>query len=393
MKYMIPVLVALALVPTVYYFFLFRRIEKTLGLDAKKPVWVAVRILLCLIVWHFTWQVTSTVAIILYFIALTDIAVRLVDLLIRKITKKSNEEAGRKCWQTAVGLCLIPAALVTTMFIYGTVNIRNIVETHYTVTTDKDIPEDGFRICFFSDVHCGVAVGPEEYERVSREIDSKKADAVILGGDLLDFLSEQEEVEAMFASFGSIRTTCGIYYIFGNHDRTGDYKESVFTEEYIIGLCEKNGIKVLQDEQVSLGNGILLVGREDSTTKYGRIRKTPEELLEGVDEDKFILVADHEPTDYAKLAANGADTVLNGHLHVGQIIPVNLLIQMYNSEHVIYGRYFISQNGTRRAEADGPAKNGDGTATSIVTSGLVGWAYPIRTSGHSEYCIIDLVKE
>lgn len=391
-KYMTLVLILFALVPTVYYYFVFRRIFKTAGADNTKPLFIAIEVLLCLIAWHFMSHVTSGVAIFLYLFALTDVFVLVVNFIICKATGKTNDEAGRKAWKIIFGYCLIPLVLISSYFVFGYINMRNVVETHYTVTTDKEIPKDGFRVCFLSDVHCGIALTTEDYERICRRIENAQPDIVILGGDLLDFNSEQKDVEEMFAAFGSIKTSKGIYYIFGNHDRTADYKESIFSEEYIIGQCEKNGIVVVQDEWINFDNGINMLGREDATTKYGRIRKPVEELFEGIDDSDFLLVADHQPSEYALLAKHGADLVLAGHLHAGQLFPSSLLLVPYNEEHVNYGRYRITQDGNVRMNADGPAKDGEGTSTTIISSGLAGWSYPIRTAGCSEYCIIDITN-
>ncbi len=392
-KYMTLVLILFALVPTVYYFFLFRRIFRTAGADHTKPIWVCADILLCLGAWHFMSHVTSGVAIFLYLIALTDLLVLLIDLIIRKASGKTNDEAGRHVWKRIFGYCLIPIVLITGYFIFGSINMRSVRETHYTVTTPKEITDGGYRVCFVSDVHCGIANDTEDYELICRRIAGAQPDIVILGGDMLDFNSQQEAVEEMFAAFGSIKTKDGIYYIFGNHDRTADYKESVFSEQWIIDQCESNGIAVLQDEWLDLGNGINMLGREDATTKYDRIRKSLDELFEGVDVSEFILVADHQPSEYAQLAQHGTDLALAGHLHAGQLFPSSLLLVPFNDEHVNYGRYLITQDGNVRAPADGPAKDGEGTATAIITSGLAGWSYPIRTAGCSEYCIIDIVNE
>ena len=110
------------------------------------------------------------------------------------------------------------------------------------------------------------------------------------------------------------------------------------------------------------------------------------------DSSKFVIVADHQPKDYSELAELGADPILNGHLHAGQIFPLSVVVSLGNKEHVSYGRYRVTQNGNHRMAEDGPATEGQGTSTAIVSSGLVGFAYAIRTTGPSEYCIIDIVS-
>ena len=55
---------------------------------------------------------------------------------------------------------------------------------------------------------------------------------------------------------------------------------------------------------------------------------TPQQLTEGLDQTKPILVLDHEPDELSELAAAGADLDLSGHTHDGQLFPANLIVSM-----------------------------------------------------------------
>ena len=161
MQYMVPVLIVLALIPTAYYFFLIRRIIRTAGQDPNKPVFIAIELALCAVAWHFLCQVTSTGAIILLLFLIADIVVLLVDLIIRKITGQPSFLSGwlkentgsaaaiaatgktgtaRKIWRIIAGFCIVPLAFALYSLLYGGYNIRNTVETHYTVTQIKIYP-------------------------------------------------------------------------------------------------------------------------------------------------------------------------------------------------------------------------------------------------------------
>ncbi|MCD8021911.1 MAG: hypothetical protein LUF30_02655 [Lachnospiraceae bacterium] len=83
-----------------------------------------------------------------------------------------------------------------------------------------------------------------------------------------------------------------------------------------------------------------------------------------INPDKPFLVIDHQPSQLNELAAAGADLILSGHTHDGQMFPANLITRLgwMNS----YGKLEI------------------GTATSIVTSGAGTWGPPIRIGTHNE---------
>jgi len=391
-KYMNVVLAVLAILPTAYFFYLIRRLFKTLRFDVNSKKILVITTIISIVIWHFCTHVTGTIALFLFSILTIEMVVHIFDLIFTNILTKSGHLQVLTVWKTIFGSLLIPVTVTVVMFICGYFNIRNVVETHYTVETDKTLPSD-YRICFLADVHCGNVLKTEDYFRIAEEINSKNIDLLIIGGDLVDYNTKQDVAEKMMEAFSTIKTKDGMYFVFGNHDRVGDYKESLFTEQYIIELCEKNGIRVLQDEYIDFDNGVSIVGREDKDTKYGRYRKSAEQVFDGVDTEKFVIVADHQPSDYKVLAQLGADLILGGHIHAGQIFPANLLIKLTNPEHVISGRYLVSAKKNKKAKPDGPCKLQDGTATAIVSSGFVGWSYPVRTVAHSEYCIIDIQSE
>ena len=63
-----------------------------------------------------------------------------------------------------------------------------------------------------------------------------------------------------------------------------------------------------------------MIGRMD---KSAGGRKSASEMIEGLDSDKYMIMLDHQPSDYAAEAEAGADLVLSGHTHGGQMLPIN----------------------------------------------------------------------
>ena len=66
--------------------------------------------------------------------------------------------------------------------------------------------------------------------------------------------------------------------------------------------------------------------------------------------------------------------MLSGHTHNGQIWPLGLIVQALDKGTILYGHEVR------------------GGMDVIVSSGLVGWGYPMRTEGHSEYVTVHLTN-
>ena len=68
----------------------------------------------------------------------------------------------------------------------------------------------------------------------------------------------------------------------------------------------------------------------------------------------------------------GTALILSGYTHAGQILSIGLISPLFHMNDLNYG-YVKGSN-----------------LNEIVTSGIAGWGYPIRTEKHSEYVIIDI---
>ena len=104
-------------------------------------------------------------------------------------------------------------------------------------------------------------------------------------------------------------------------------------------------------------------------------RQPIDELLKGIDAKRYMIVLDHQPNDYAAESAAGADLVLSGHTHGGQLIPINFVGEWLGANDRTYGR-------EKR-----------GTTEFIVTSGISDWAIGFKTGTKSEYVVLNLLGE
>lgn len=266
------------------------------------------------------------------------------------------------------------AALAIT-FVYlaaGWYQAHHVWRTAYTVETDK--PVGSLRIVQFADSHVGNTFSGAGFLEHVRAMQEEDPDIVVVTGDYVDDDTSKEDMIAACEALGTLETTYGVYFVFGNHDK-GYYspEHRGYTGDDLIRELEKNGVTVLQDETVPLGSGFYLIGRKDrSEEQRSGGRASMEELTSGLDRDRYSIVLDHQPGDYEAQTAAGVDLVLSGHTHGGQFFPINDMGQILGVDDKTYGL-------ERRGDTD-----------FIVTSGISDWSFQFKTGCRSEYVVVDI---
>ena len=353
----------------VYYYFFIRRIVSLLGFRTDLREFragiagaAALLVLPAYNIWGF-WAV-----VVLYNFAFA-LLFELVNLIVKRKGK------GRKRWNIIYRSGLLPVLCTGAALAYGFWNMGHVVRTEYTVYTDKPIREEGYRLCLVSDLHYGDVMQKERLQECCREISRNRPDFLILCGDIVDEYTTGGQVEEVFQELSGVRTEYGIYYVYGNHDR-GRYGDAVdFTEEELKQTIVDSGIQILKDETVTLNGEVTLLGREDRTNPEGDGRISARELIRQADPGRFLLLLDHQPRDLRENAALGYDLQLSGHTHGGQIWPTGEISNLLGFGEMSYGYERI------------------GGLQVIVSSGMAGGAYPVRTGKHSEYVVVDICPE
>ena len=374
---MIPV----GLLTGVYLFLMIRRALIAFGVDIKKKPVLAAALLVSLIAGVAACFFRKLWALILYYIVILDLLLRLCDLLVRKILKKKDEKAEKtyenstlRKWLYSSGL--VPVLVTAVIMICGVITMNNVIATTYEVQTEKALRPEGYRVVMIADSHYGVAGSYEDLVIKADEISSLSPDAVILCGDIVDETTEPAQVDEIFDAFGGIRTAYGVYFVWGNHDRSSAALHTQFSEEYLRNVIAENGITILEDEVLNINDDLVIVGREDKyEAKKGKDRKPMEVLMQDVDKSRFVICADHQPSSFEEESRCGVDLILSGHTHGGQIWPARQVEEILALDDGIYGRYEI------------------GNTTAIVTSGFYGWSWPVKSGVPSEYVVADIRKK
>lgn len=309
--------------------------------------------------------------VVLHLLVISSVA-QLFNFILKKCFKEKYS-TGFSLWKKLYGYGIIPILVTALLLSAGYVNMHNVVRTDYTVYTDKSIDEDGYRVVLVADVHYGVSINKEKLQEKCQEISGLGADLIVLCGDIVDSGTSKEEMETVFEVFGKAESKYGVFYVYGNHDR-GHTHGGAFTNTELENSIKDSGIKILKDEVYDLDGGLCLVGREDRGYTIGTVqRKSIKELTEGIDDNKYVLVLDHQPTEYAENGKANVDLLLSGHTHAGQLWPMNIIFKLFGINDAVYGRVQIDED-----------------TEAIVTSGFAGWSYPVKTSAPAEYVVIDI---
>lgn len=252
---------------------------------------------------------------------------------------------------------------------------HHVWKTEYSIQSEK--LAQNLKIIGFADSHTGTTFHAQGFAKHVAAMQQQNPDIVIVAGDFVDDDTSKEDMIATCKILGEMKTTYGVYFVFGNHDN-GYYGPAYrgFSGQELVAELEKNGVKVLRDDTVLVADTLYIVGRRDYSVEKERrgTRQSMQELTAKLDKDKFIFVADHQPTDYENQANSGVDMVFSGHTHGGQLFPFNQVGKWIGANDLVYGH-------EKRQNTD-----------FIVTSGLSDWAIKFKTGTKSEYVVINLNK-
>lgn len=250
---------------------------------------------------------------------------------------------------------------------------HNVWKTEYNLLTSKKMPS--LKILMFADSHIGTTFNAKGFAKHLADMEKQRPDVVIVAGDFVDDDTTKADMIASCKALGSISTKYGIYFVSGNHDK-GYYgaQRRGFSEAELLDELTKNGIKVLRDEKVLIGDAFYIIGRRDLSEEKERRgqRLSMADFVKSLDKDKYIIVADHQPADYDNQAKAEADLVLSGHTHGGQLFPFNYVGKWIGANDAIYGH-------EKRGNTD-----------FIVTSGISDWSIKFKTGTKSEYVVINV---
>lgn len=316
-----------------------------------------------------------------FFVYFTGIMFILQIVRIITIPFRDHEDPKARNPLGAFLLLLICIFISLSVNIYGKANAQHLWLTQYQVNIDKIVSNHGeMKIALVADLHIGANSKPSLMQKMVNTINEQEADVILIAGDIFNAAySEIEDPQEYIDILKQFKSKNGVYIVYGNHDveskMLGGFNITDYAEQHrspeMDKFIKKCGFNVLDDKMIIV-NGVQIAGRLDGTvtgTDATR-RATASELLGSCDVTMPIIVLEHEPLDFDALRKNGADLVLSGHTHGGQIFPGNLISKAFYAN--TYG--FKTVKGCK----------------SLVTSGVGYYGPPIRLGTHSEVVVLDV---
>lgn len=245
---------------------------------------------------------------------------------------------------------------------------------------DEKIPAafDGFVLCQVSDVH-NEARG-EGNAALLRALREAAPDLICITGDFLD--SRRTDLDFALELAGQLAEIAPAVYATGNHEA-----RRMDLSALEAGLAAL-GVQVLRDDWMPLARGgeeIALLGLDDPGFSAGEDWT----LAEGLDQtqarlsallaqagDRFSLVLSHRPELLPAYAEAGADLVLSGHAHGGQVRLPGI------------GGLFAPGQGILPRLTSGVYARGE--TRLVVSRGLGNSAFPLRVFNPPEIVTVTL---
>lgn len=271
-----------------------------------------------------------------------------------------------------MAILIIAAAALLALLIWTLWANRALVTTE-TEVRSAALPEefDGFRIAQVSDLH-----NTEFGEGGGRLFDLLRAsapDIIVVTGDLVD--SRRTDVDAAVRFIEGAAGIAPVYYVTGNHESRLDF-------DSIAPLLSEAGAVLLRNEAAYFerdGARIMLAGIDDPAfirTGAPAPERAAQELSMLPEPELFTVLLAHRPDLVETYASYGADLVLSGHAHGGQV-RLPLIGALYAPGQGLFPGYTSGLHDV------------DGTQM-IVSRGLGNSLFPLRFNNRPELVVAVL---
>ena len=244
--------------------------------------------------------------------------------------------------------------------IYGLINAHKFTVRNITIPKSNRLSQiwSGKKIVLVSDTHIGIVHGKKFMQKSVDFIDFQKPDMVLIAGDLVD--GPKFPTQDYLSPLAGLVAPMGVYYAPGNHEVYAGNSKELFavTDQYITGL---------RDSKIMV-NGTDIVGISYDAGEM------PDGLKIRLDRSNFdaknpSIVIIHEPKNNKTIQDAGADLVVSGHTHGGQVWPFTKFVKR------IYKDYTSGLN----------LRNNN---ASITTTGIGTWGPPVRIGTRPEIIVI-----
>jgi uncharacterized protein len=172
-----------------------------------------------------------------------------------------------------------------------------------------DVRLDGLRVAHLSDLHLGTLTPKSWAMAWVRAANRRAPDLAVVTGDMVTSGTAYHEDIAEAVS--ALNAKLGVFVSMGNHDYFGE-------GEPLVSLLRKAGVHVLRNEGEVIeraGGRLWLAAIDDTWTR----RDDLAQAMRGRPEGAVTVLLAHDPERFDRAADAGAELVLSGHTHGGQV--------------------------------------------------------------------------
>ena len=215
------------------------------------------------------------------------------------------------------------------------------VSEHDVFIAGLDPRHDGVRVAQLSDIHVGKLTPASHIRAAIEAANAARPDLIALTGDYVCW--RRHEVALAAEQLGGLRAP-RVVAVLGNHDY-------MVWSDGVVGALERHGYEVLRNATTVAdvrGAPLAIVGVDDPVTRHDDLDASFAGAPPGVTKLVLCHLADRGPA----LARRGADLVLSGHTHGGQIFVKGITDRLMKRLGMNYRRGLYDLGDLRDAGAD-----------------------------------------
>ena len=177
---------------------------------------------------------------------------------------------------------------------------------------------EGKTICQLSDLHLEtLRISPESIEQI---VIAQKPDLLVITGDIISTRTDLDKLESYL---GGLTASYGKFVVMGNNDYS-NLSRTLF-KRYLQELEHLGWTTLLNDALFLSGLNLWVIGVDDPATSHDDVDLTYQKVLSSFSPSSspstppFRLVLAHSTDCLDDVAKKGAELLLAGHTHGGQI--------------------------------------------------------------------------
>ena len=198
---------------------------------------------------------------------------------------------------------------------------------------------EGKMICQLSDLHLeSLRISPEHIEQV---VMAQKPDLLVITGDII---STRTDLDKLDSYLGRLTATYGKFVVMGNNDYS--HLSRTLFKRYLQQFQNLGWTPLLNDASFLSNLNLWVIGVDDPATAHDDVDQAYQKVFASPPPPTppFRLVLAHSTDCLDDVAKNGAELLLTGHTHGGQIrLPglQPLITNTYLGDHGIYEGYHV----------------------------------------------------